>query len=189
MIKRVFDLVFSLLGLVITGLIMLIFYLLATIDTHQNGFFVQERIGQYGKKFSIYKLRTIRWNADGNPMISRFGGFLRMSKIDELPQLYNILINEMSFVGPRPDVAGYYDQLQGESRRLLDLKPGMTGPASIKYYNEEQLLSRQIRPKQYNDTVIFPDKVRINLLYLDQQSFRLDLSILFDSIFKEKPSI
>ena len=186
MIKRLFDFIFSLLGLVVTGWLVLVFYLLATIDTRQSGLFVQERIGQYGKKFSIYKLRTMRWNAVGQPTISALGVFLRKSKIDELPQLYNVLVGDMSFVGPRPDVAGYYDQLQGDARTLLDLKPGITGPASLKYYNEEQLLSQQANPVHYNDTVIFPDKVRINLNYQAQQSLGLDLTILFFTLFKKK---
>lgn len=186
MLKRLFDLIFSLLGLVATGWLVLLFYILATLDTRQNGLFAQERIGQYGKKFTIYKLRTMRWNAAGQPTISALGAFLRKSKIDELPQLYNVLANDMSFVGPRPDVAGYYDQLQGDDRKLLDLKPGITGPASLKYYNEEQVLSQQSDPKQYNDTVIFPDKVRINLNYQAHQSLGLDLTILFITLFKKK---
>lgn len=186
MLKRLFDLIFSLLGLVATGWLVLLFYILATLDTRQNGLFAQERIGQYGKKFTIYKLRTMRWNAAGQPTISALGAFLRKSKIDELPQLYNVLVNDMSFVGPRPDVAGYYDQLQGDDRKLLDLKPGITGPASLKYYNEEQVLSQQSDPQHYNDTVIFPDKVRINLNYQAHQSLGLDFTILFITLFKKK---
>ena len=127
----------------------------------------------------------MRWNAAGQPTISALGVFLRKSKIDELPQLYNVLVGDMSFVGPRPDVAGYYDQLQGDARTLLDLKPGITGPASLKYYNEEQLLSQQANPVHYNDTVIFPDKVRMNLDYYYNRSFIYDLKIIINTIFRK----
>lgn len=183
MSKRVFDILFSIIGLLVTGWLVVLFFILASIDTRQNGMFVQERIGRYGKKFKIYKLRTMRWNSEGEPVVSFFGNFLRTSKIDEFPQLYNVLMNDMSFVGPRPDIAGYYDLLRGADRMLLDLKPGITCPASLIYRNEEKLLSLQTDPEKYNDEVIFPDKVRINLIYQAKHSLRLDLEILFRTIF------
>lgn len=183
MVKRIFDLLLSLVGLLALGWLFLIFWIMASIDTRSNGWFIQERIGQWGHVFKIYKLKTMH---PVTAKISRLGLFLRKTKIDELPQLYNVLVGDMSFVGPRPDVAGYYDQLQGDARTLLDLKPGITGPASLKYYNEEQLLSQQANPVHYNDTVIFPDKVRINLNYQAQQSLGLDLTILFFTLFKKK---
>lgn len=181
--KRVFDVLFSIIGLLVIGWLVVLFFILASIDTSQNGLFVHERIGQYGRKFKIYKLRTIKWNRKGEPVVSSFGNFLRNSKIDEFPQLYNVLINDMSFVGPRPDIAGYYDQLKGTDRLLLELKPGITCPASLVYRNEEKLLSLQADPVKYNDEVIFPDKVRINLIYHANRSLWLDLQILFRTIF------
>ena len=115
--------------------------------------------------------------------ISRIGQFLRKTKIDELPQLWNVLKGDMSFVGPRPDVAGYYDALEGEARKILELKPGITSEASIKYRNEESLLAQQDSPLTYNDTVIFPEKVRMNLDYYYHNSLVGDLKIIFKTIF------
>ncbi len=182
--KRIFDILLSLFGLLFFFLVIALCLFLAAIDTRSSGFFVQLRIGQFGKPFRIYKLRTMR-----NGRISGIGAFLRRSKFDELPQLFNVLIGDMSIVGPRPDIPGYYDLLQGCDRRLLELKPGITGPASLKYANEEVLLATMGNPLEYNDTVIFPDKVRINLLYLDNQSFWLDIKIIFYTIFGKEINI
>lgn len=175
MIKRIFDLLLSLFGLITVGGFLFIFWILASMDTQSNGLFIQERIGQWGRFFKIYKLKTMH---PSTGKITRLGAFFRKSKIDELPQLWNVLKGEMSFVGPRPDVAGYYDLLQGEYRKILELKPGITSAASIKYQNEEELLAQQVNPLQYNDTVIFPDKVRMNLDYYYHRSFMVDLEIM-----------
>lgn len=115
--------------------------------------------------------------------ISVYGKFLRRSKLDELPQLFNILIGQMSFVGPRPDVPGYYDQLTGEARKLLELKPGLCSRAALKYFDEENLLAKQPNPIHYNDTIIFPDKVRMNLEYYYNRSILEDLKILWACSF------
>ncbi len=115
--------------------------------------------------------------------ISKYGNFLRNSKFDELPQLLNILWGQMSFVGPRPDVPGYYDRLQGEERKILELKPGLLSRAALKYYNEEDILNAQQVPLKYNDEVIFPDKVRMNLDYYYNRSLREDLRILWGFLF------
>ena len=179
--KRIFDIFFSLFGIIFLGFFILLFWLLASIDTKSNGLFVQKRIGQFGKLFKIYKLKSIQNNSD---YISKFGKFIRKSKIDELPQFFNILIGEMSFVGPRPDLAGYYDKLEGENRIILNLKPGLTSLASIKYANEDEILFKQENPLKFNDEVIFPDKVKINLEYSKKQSFMLDLKIIFKTIFR-----
>ncbi|MCL9769708.1 sugar transferase [Flavobacterium sp. HXWNR69] len=138
--------------------------------------FKQTRIGKNGVPFTIYKLRTI---PEGATMPNAWGAFLRKSKLDELPQLLNVLKGEMTFVGPRPDVPGYADLLQGDDRIILTLKPGITGLASLKYRNEEQLLTQQPNPKQYNDEVIWPDKVRINKWYASNRTFLIDLQIIF----------
>jgi lipopolysaccharide/colanic/teichoic acid biosynthesis glycosyltransferase len=136
--------------------------------------FTQTRIGQHGIPFKIYKLKTMQ---DGQ--VTRLGKWLRKYKIDEIPQLINIIKGEMTFVGPRPDVPGYYDQLEGDDRRVLRLKPGLTSLAAIKYRNEEQLLQQQQDPIAYNDHVIFPDKVRMNLEYLSKRSMLYDIKILW----------
>lgn len=138
--------------------------------------FKQIRIGKNGVPFTIYKLRTI---PEGATMPNAWGAFLRKSKLDELPQLLNVLKGEMTLVGPRPDVPGYADLLQGDNRIILTLKPGITGLASLKYRNEEQLLAQQPNPKQYNDEVIWPDKVRINKWYASNRTFLIDLQIIF----------
>jgi lipopolysaccharide/colanic/teichoic acid biosynthesis glycosyltransferase len=114
--------------------------------------------------------------------VTSFGQIIRRYKIDELPQFLNVLFGQMSIVGPRPDIAGYYDLLEGEERKLLELKPGITSEASIKYKDEETILSQHENPKLYNDTVIFPDKVRMNLEYYEHQSFWLDIKIIFKTI-------
>lgn len=181
--KRIFDVFFAVVGLILTGWFLVLVFIVVTIETGQNGIFVQERIGQYGKKFSIYKFRTVKWNGNGEANISVLGYFLRDSKIDEWPQLFNVLFNTMSFVGPRPDVAGYYDQLEGDNRKLLMLKPGITGPASLIYRAEEKLLAQQENPLQYNDEMIFPDKVKINMEYYAHHSIGLDVKILWNTVF------
>lgn len=180
MAKRFFDLLLALIGLLAVGWLLLIFWIVVSIDTRSNGLFIQERIGQWGKVFKIYKLKTMH---PVTTKISRLGLFLRKTKIDELPQLWNVLKGEMSFVGPRPDVAGYYDLLEGEARKILELKPGISSEASIKYKNEESLLAQQDNPLQYNDTVLFPDKVRMNLEYYYNRSFFGDIRIIWRTVF------
>jgi lipopolysaccharide/colanic/teichoic acid biosynthesis glycosyltransferase len=181
--KRAFDVLCVFIGLVLTGWFLVLVFIVVTLATGQNGIFMQERIGQYGKKFTIYKFRTVTWSRNGESSISILGRFLRRSKIDEWPQLFNVLFNDMSFVGPRPDVAGYYDLLEGDYRKLLTLKPGITGPASLVYRDEDTLLSLQENPLQYNDEIIFPDKLRINLEYYAHHSIWVDVKILFCTIF------
>lgn len=154
--------------------------LFAFIDTGK-GIFVQTRVGQFGKHFQVYKICSMQSCCGA---ISGYGRFLRRSKLDELPQLLNILMGQMSFVGPRPDVPGYYDTLQGEARKLLELKPGLCSRAALKYFNEEALLAKQAEPMKYNDEVIFPDKVRLNLEYYQNRSFWGDLKILFECFLR-----
>jgi len=153
---------------------------ITAIDTQSNGFFTQERIGQYGKSFLIYKLRTLHVKTNKT---SLWGRMLRKTKLDELPQLLNILKGQMTFVGPRPDVPGYADKLDGADRIILNLKPGITGLASLKYRNEEQILSQQPNPQLYNDEVIWPDKVRINKWYAENRTLVMDVQIIFLTLF------
>lgn len=177
--KRLFDLSFSLFFFMIILPFLIILIIIASIDTKSFGLFIQERVGQNGHLFLIYKIKTFRNNKSTN-----IGILLRKYKIDELPQFFNILIGNMSFVGPRPDIKGYYDELEGENRKVLKLKPGLTCPASIKYFNEEELLSKQTNPEKYNSEVIFPDKIKMNLDYYYNRSFLSDLLILWRTIFK-----
>nr|WP_116798469.1 sugar transferase [Flavobacterium sp. 103] len=179
MIKRFFDISFSFFTLLLFFWLIFLTWFLAMIDTRSNGIFTQERIGQFGKGFKIYKLRTIQIATNtGTLQISRIGRFLRNYKLDELPQLINVLKGEMSVVGPRPDIVGYYDLLEGENRKILELKPGLTSLASLKYYNEDELLEKQVSPLEYNDKIIFPDKVKLNLEYYYNQSFSGDLKVI-----------
>ena len=180
--KRLFDLFFATLGLLLTFPLLVALYTIAAIDTQQNGIFSQKRIGQFGIPFTIYKIRTFGRSTD--KPISTIGVLLRNSKLDELPQLWNILIGNMSFVGPRPDIAGYYDLLQGEDRKILELKPGITSLASIKYANEDVLLAQQEYPLVYNDTEIFPDKVKMNLTYYYNHSLFGDIEIIWKTLFR-----
>ena len=178
--KRLFDLLLALLVLLFCGGLLLLALVLASIDTRSFGLFLQKRIGQAGRPFIIFKIKTLN---DTTQHVSALGRFFRNSKIDELPQLFNILNGSMSFVGPRPDIPGYADLLTGTDRIILTVKPGVTGLASLKYRNEETLLKQQKNPLHYNDTVIWPDKVRLNVWYVKHQSFALDFKILWYTFF------
>lgn len=155
-------------------------YMIACIDTASNGIFFQKRVGLHGRLFTIYKLKTIH---PKTRKISSVGAFFRRYRIDELPQFFNVLVGNMSLVGPRPDIEGYYDKLEGEARKILELKPGITSLAALKYNNEAALLAQQEDPLRYNDEVIFPDKVRMNLEYYYKQSLKTDMTVLLMTIF------
>ena len=173
-LKRLMDFLLALLGLwLIWPVLILVAVLIKVKMPGGPALFKQKRVGQHGRIFTIYKFRSMNVSHGGSSIsikgesrIPPFGEKLRAYKIDELPGLWNVLIGDMSFVGPRPDVPGYADLLTGKDRDILKLKPGITGPASLKYKNEEEILAEQIDPIIYNDTVIYPDKIRINLLYL-----------------------
>ena len=154
-------------------------------------FFLQKRAGRAGVAFTIFKFRTMIENHGGSTVsvkgenrITPLGALLRRSKIDELPELWNVLKGDMSFVGPRPDMPEYAARLEGEDRLILNLRPGITGPASLKYANEEELLAVQPDPRRYNDEVLWPDKVRINLDYYRNRSFFGDISLIFKTVFR-----
>ena len=191
-LKRSFDFFLSLFGLLVFSWLILIVWLIASFGTKSNGFFTQKRVGKDGKLFTLIKIKTMK-PLDGikttvttknDVRITPFGEFLRKWKFDELPSLWNVLKGDMSLVGPRPDVPGYADNLKGNDRRILQLRPGITGPATLKYANEEQLLASVNDPQKYNDEVIFPDKIKINLDYLDNWSLWLDIKIIFQTIFR-----
>ena len=185
--KRFFDVVLAFLLLVVFFIPIVILILLATISTQQNGWYSQKRVGYQGNLFCLYKIRTLKGinHKDINAIKAAetpLGSWLRKTKLDEFPQLLNVLKGDMSFVGPRPDIPGYADVLKGEDRKLLAIRPGITGPATLLYKNEDQLLIQQPHPLHYNDTVIWPDKVAINLEYIKNWSFKKDLKYLWQSV-------
>ena len=167
--------------------------LLARTSCGNSGLFRQQRVGRFGKAFTLLKLRTMKnmkfvsttVTTDGDPRITRIGRFLRKTKLDELPQLVNVLKGDMSFVGPRPDVAGYADKLQGADRIILEVRPGITGPATLKFRNEEQLLAFQEDPETFNREVIWPEKVRLNVEYVENYSFRRDIWYIWKTLLRD----
>jgi lipopolysaccharide/colanic/teichoic acid biosynthesis glycosyltransferase len=187
-VKRVFDIALAATGLAISWPIILVAALAARRDTGASGIFSQQRIGRHGRPFTIRKIRTMRATGGshvttaGDHRITPLGKVLRRTKIDELPQLWNVLKGDMSFVGPRPDVPGYADRLAGEDRRVLDLRPGITGPATLKYRDEETILAAQADPVAYNDEVIWPDKLAINRAYQDNWSLAGDLTCIWRTV-------
>ena len=184
-VKRMFDFFTAFFLLLLVWPFLLVCLVIAAFDTKSKGLFKQIRIGQFGYPFKIYKLQTMFQGKK----VSKIGFFFRKYKIDELPQILNVLKGEMSLVGPRPDLPGYYDCLNGNDRKLLELKPGITGLASLIYRNEEDILAKQVNPIEYNDEVLFPDKIKWNLLYQEKQSFILDLKILWHTIFGGFPKV
>lgn len=177
--KQVFDFVLAAILILFLMPVLIILLVIASLDTSSNGIFFQTRIGQYGKPFTIFKFKTIH---EQKRTCSKVGQTLRKYKLDEFPQLFNILKGDMSFVGPRPDIEGYYDKLVGKDRKVLELKPGLTCEASIKYRDEEYLLNNQEDPLAYNDKVLFPNKVKMNLDYFENMSFKNDTKILFKTL-------
>lgn len=188
--KFIFDRGAALFGLIFLSPVLLIVAIFIRVKMPGGPvIFTQKRVGQHGKLFTMYKFRSMTVSHNGSTVsvkgesrITPLGANLRKYKLDELPELWNVLIGDMSFVGPRPDVPGYADKLEGDDRRMLLLKPGITGPASLKYRNEEELLAEQENPQKYNDEVLFPDKVRINIEYLDNWSFWNDIKIIIYTV-------
>lgn len=189
-LKSIFDCTASFFGLIFLFPILIIVGILIRIKMPGGPvIFKQRRVGRHGKLFTMYKFRSMTVSHSGSSVsvrgenrITPLGAKLRKYKLDELLELWNVLIGDMSFVGPRPDVPGYADKLEGDDRRMLLLKPGITGPASLKYRDEEELLAEQENPQKYNDEVLFPDKVRINIEYLDNWSFWNDIKIIIYTI-------
>lgn len=205
--KPIFDRTVALIGLLVLWPLLLVIALLVKAKIGSPVFFVQERIGKDGKPFRMYKFRTMREDENMSPVtmagesrITPLGAKLRKYKLDELPELWNVLKGDMSFVGPRPDVPGYADRLQGDDREVLLLRPGITGPASLKYRNEEEMIAEYVaqaktqgdsRSEQeialwYNDNVIWPDKVRINCYYYRHYSFVKDIQMMFCTVLGRK---
>ena len=209
-IKRVFDIIASLFGLLLLWWVYPIVAIIIKVKMPGGpAFFCQKRVGRDGKLFTCHKFRTMTVKHSGSSVsvagdsrITPLGAKLRHYKIDELPELWDVLIGNMSFVGPRPDVPGYADQLQGEDRVVLMLRPGITGPATLKYRLEDEMISNYVAERQaagdtrdsqviaveYNDTVIYPDKVRLNKYYYEHYSFWKDIEMIFATVlgFKVK---
>lgn len=203
--KYLFDRIISLIGLLFLWPILLIVAILVKIKMPGGSIlFVQKRVGKDGKLFNCHKFRTMKVNHNGSTVsvagdsrITPLGAKLRHYKLDELPGLWDVLIGNMSFVGPRPDVPGYADKLQGSDRDVLKLRPGITGPATLKYRLEDEMISRYVAQKQtegdtrpmqiiaveYNDEIIYPDKVRLNCYYYRHYSFVKDIEIILATIF------
>ncbi len=189
-VKRLFDITFAVVGIVVTLPVIIIVWAVASVETRSNGLFVQKRIGQHGKPFYVWKIKTMKpvsgmestVTTSQDCRITKSGAFFRKTKIDELPQLFNVLFGQMSFVGPRPDVPGFADLLEGEDRIILSLRPGITGPASLKYKDEETLLSKVQDPERYNKEVIWPDKVKINKAYIRNWSLSKDVGYLIKTV-------
>jgi len=188
--KRLFDVILSMVGILMTWWVMVLSWIVASLETKSNGLFMQERIGKKGKPFLVFKIKTMKFisgiettvTASGDSRITKSGAFFRKTKIDELPQLFNVLFGSMSFVGPRPDVAGFADKLEGEDRIILDICPGITGPGSLKYKNEEELLSSKSDPEAYNRDVIWKDKVKLNKIYVQEWSMIQDIRYIIKTI-------
>lgn len=207
-IKYFFDRLVALIGLLFLWPVLLIVAVLVKIKMPGgSAFFVQKRVGKGGRLFNCHKFRTMTVKHNGSTVsvagdsrITPFGAILRHYKLDELPGLWDVLIGNMSFVGPRPDVPGYADKLEGDDRDVLKLRPGITGPATLKYRLEDEMISEYVTQKQkegdarpmqeiaveYNDNVIYPDKVRINKYYLQHYSFIKDIQIIFCTVLGKK---
>lgn len=203
-IKYIFDRVVALIGLLFLWPVLLIVAILVKVKMPDGpAFFVQKRVGKGGKLFTCHKFRTMTVKHNGSTVsvagdsrITPLGAKLRHWKLDELPGLWDVLIGNMSFVGPRPDVPGYADKLQGDDRDVLKLRPGITGPATLKYRLEDEMISEYVAQKQkegdsrsmqeiaveYNDNVIYPDKVRINCYYYRHYSFVKDIQMILCTV-------
>lgn len=203
-LKYLFDRLVALVGLLFLWPVLVVVAVLVKVKMPGGPvFFVQERVGKDGRIFKCHKFRTMRMNHNGSSVsvagdsrITPLGAVLRHYKLDELPELWDVLVGNMSFVGPRPDVPGYADKLVGADRDVLKLRPGITGPATLKYRLEDEMISEYVasrqasgdtRPMQeiateYNDTVIYPDKVRLNCYYYRHYNFLKDIEMIFATV-------
>tara|TARA_A100001011_G_scaffold303343_1_gene317333 strand:+ start:135 stop:716 length:582 start_codon:yes stop_codon:yes gene_type:complete len=193
MIKRIFDIFLSLVGLIFIFPFLILLILISKLDTENSGIFSQERVGKDGKKFNLFKIRSMKIDEKINTVvttkndirITKLGSILRKFKLDELPQLWNVLIGDMSFVGPRPEVDEYIRLVpKALQKKILSVRPGITGPASIKYRNEENLLELQKDPEKYNEEIIFPDKIKINLNYVENNNLISDIYYIYKTIIR-----
>lgn len=192
-IKRAFDIAASFGGLILIGWLIVLCWVIASIETRSNGMFTQTRVGKNGRLFKIMKIKTMFnkgadnrssiTTANASP-ITKSGRTFRRFKLDELPQLINVLKGDMSLVGPRPDVPGYADKLEGEDRVILQLRPGITGPASLAFRSEEEILATVDDPQAYNNDVIWPAKVALNKAYVQDFGFWTDMKYIKETVLK-----
>jgi len=199
-LKRFFDIFISFIGLFLLCIPIFFLVIVSSFSCKSLGLYVQLRVGQHARLFTIYKIKTMRTiklpnesklldldeygiTIKDDRRITSFGKFLRKYKLDELPQLLNVLIGTMSFVGPRPDIVGYADKLKGNDRIILTVKPGITGPATLAFRNEEEILSNSLNPIAYNNEVIWPQKIKLNIEYIQNWSFKKDIYYIFQTIF------
>jgi lipopolysaccharide/colanic/teichoic acid biosynthesis glycosyltransferase len=189
--KRLFDIVASGLGLLILSPLFFVLAIGIKIDSPGSVFYKQTRVGRYGKDFKLFKFRSMRVGSDKkglitvgghDPRITRSGYFIRKYKLDELPQLINVFVGDMSFVGPRPEVRHYVNYWTAEQMQVLDVRPGITDPASIKFRNENELLGKAQNPEEYYITVIMQDKIRLYLDYVNNVGFLYDMKLIFKTI-------
>lgn len=193
-LRRIIDIAGALFGIWLTGPIMAAAALWVKLDSPGPIFYRQQRVGRDGKIFRIFKFRTMVTNADKigtlitvggrDPRITVAGYWLRKFKIDELPQFFNVLFGEMSFVGPRPEVKKYVDLYSSEQKKILETRPGVTDIASIAYRNENEILEKKSDPEAYYKAVIMQRKLKLNQLYLAQRTICTDLAVIFRTIFR-----
>lgn len=190
--KRLFDVAASGIGLILFSPLFLLVSIWIKLDSKGPVFFRQVRVGRFNKDFRIYKFRTMKLGSDKGSQITvgghdsritQSGYFLRKTKIDELPQLINVFIGDMSLVGPRPEVRHYVDYWTSEQMRVLNVRPGITDPASIRYRNENELLEKADNPEQYYIDVIMQDKIKLYLDYVENHSFWYDLKLIFQTFY------
>ena len=177
--KRFVDIIFSLVGVLIVLIPIVFLILIASISTKSFGVFLQKRVGMHGEHFTMFKIKTMRKISSDEFIVTSFGKFLRKTKLDELPQLFNVLIGDMSIVGPRPDIIGYADVLKDGDRIILSVRSGITGPATLKFSNEETILSLQTNPLEYNDAILWPQKVEINKMYVEEWNLMKDFRYMY----------
>ncbi len=190
--KRLFDVVCSFFVLVVLLPVFVVISLWVGLSSRGGVFYIQRRVGRFGKDFSLYKFRSMAVGSDKGSLltvggrdsrVTKAGYFIRRFKLDELPQLFNVLRGDMSFVGPRPEVRKYVDLYTKEQKRVLSVRPGITDPASIKYRNENDILAQHSEPEKYYIEVVMQDKLRLNLQYIDSRTFFGDIKLIFQTIF------
>ena len=191
--KRIFDLLFTIPGVIVLSPLLFILYFLVILDSKGGGFYLQKRVGRNNKDFTLFKFRTMRIGSDkkglltigGNDSrITNVGRILRKYKRDELPQLFNVINGTMSLVGPRPEVRKYVSLYNQEQLSILNLKPGITDYASLKYFSENELLAKSNNPEKTYTNEVLPEKLRLNLLYLNNKNIKTDFLIILKTIGK-----
>ncbi len=192
-VKRIFDFLVSLIGIIILSPIFVIVSIAIKLDSRGEVLFLQKRVGRYGKEFNIYRFRTMVTNAEKigkqitvgkDSRITRVGAFLRKFKIDELPQLFNVLKGDMSLVGPRPEVPKYVALYNEEQRHVLDVRPGITDMASLRYKDENDILGKVDNPEEYYINIIMRDKLNLNLEYIEKSNLFFDIYLIIKTIIK-----